>query len=70
MKINIISSVYPIIFDINDTEEIIPAVTKDSINNLIDSMKKSKDKKFYFIVAKYNVVKEKLIDAGFVEKGR
>ena len=34
---------------------------------MLDSMKKSQGKKLYFIVAKYNPVKEKLIDAGFTE---
>ena len=55
------------IFGVNDGEEIIEATEINGIDNLLDSMKKSQGKKLYFIVAKYNPVKEKLIDAGFTE---
>lgn len=56
------------IFDIKDNEEILSATNLESIKKLIESMKKSQGKKFYFILAKYKPVKEKLIDAGFVER--
>ena len=55
------------IFSVKIDEEFLTATNMESIDILLDSMKKSRGKKFYFILAKYDVVKEKLIDAGFVE---
>ena len=55
------------IFEIKDNEEFIEAAENSSIDELIDSMKKSQGKKFYFIVANYAMVKDRLISAGFVE---
>ncbi len=56
------------IFSVQDDEESIIAKNVSSIDELISSMRKSQGKKIYFIVAKYPAIKEKLINAGFIEK--
>ncbi len=56
------------IFAISDSEEIIAAVTQESLQNLIDSMKKSRGKKIFFIfVGDFQAVGFELTKAGFVE---
>ena len=55
------------IFYIRDNEEMILATDDKSIDELISKMKESQDKKFYFILAKYESAKGKLIAAGFSE---
>ncbi len=56
------------IFAISDSEEIIAAGAQGSFQNLIDSMKKSRGKKIFFIlVADYRTLGFELTKAGFVE---
>ena len=55
------------VFSIRDHEEIVLANGDNPVDNLIEQMKKSKGKKLYIIVAKYSLVVDKLIAAGFEE---
>ncbi len=56
------------IFMVKDSEEFIVAYSSKDLEKLISAIQKSRGKKIFFIMANYNFVKEKLIDAGFVEK--
>ena len=54
-------------FNIDDAEEVIVLDSKQSLENLIDSLKKFRGKKFFFIMANYQAIKEILIYEGFLE---
>lgn len=53
------------IFNIRDDEEIIPLENRESLQKLIDAMKKSQDKKVFFIMAQ-NFPFDVLTKAGFI----
>lgn len=55
------------IFAISKKEELIVADTDESINKLVKSLKKSKGKKIFFILANYPAVHKILTQLGFVE---
>lgn len=55
------------IFSVKDTEEVISVTENDSIDALISSMRKSQGKKLFFIASNYSLLKERLIEEGFVE---
>lgn len=54
-------------FSIKDTEEVIAVSENDTLDVLISSMRKSQGKKLFFIMVNYSLLKEKLIETGFVE---
>ena len=55
------------IFYVKDSEEIINAVSEESVRQMINSLKNSGGKKIFFILVNYPLLRQILMQFGFVE---